>query len=70
MDHIDEQLAQIALDKKKYLAAVRAAASLGRKTCNRYYERSDETAVYRLVMSAFLPLLLPSCSDQLVVVVS
>ncbi|TFK79282.1 hypothetical protein K466DRAFT_474466, partial [Polyporus arcularius HHB13444] len=32
------------------LAAVRAAASLGRKTCNRYYERTDETAVYRFAM--------------------
>ncbi|KAI0693046.1 hypothetical protein C8T65DRAFT_539034, partial [Cerioporus squamosus] len=49
IDHIDDQLAKIALDKK-ILPAVRAAASLGRKTCNRYYEKTDETEAYRFAM--------------------
>ncbi len=53
MDHLDDQLTKIALNKK-ILSPVRAAASMGRKTCNRYYEKTDETEIYRFAMSKSL----------------
>ncbi|RDX45218.1 hypothetical protein OH76DRAFT_1331804, partial [Lentinus brumalis] len=53
MDHLDDKLAKIALDPQ-VPRAVRAAASLGRKTCNRYYGRTDDSFVYRFAM-AFHP---------------
>ncbi|TFK79582.1 hypothetical protein K466DRAFT_474837, partial [Polyporus arcularius HHB13444] len=50
MDHIDDRLAHMGLDEDM-LPAVRAAASLGRKTCNRYYEKTDDTETNRIAMA-------------------
>ena len=36
---------------KDYLASIRAAATLGKNTLNRYYNRTDESEVYRIAMS-------------------
>ncbi|RDX39999.1 hypothetical protein OH76DRAFT_1302296, partial [Lentinus brumalis] len=53
MDHLDDQLAKICFDKK-IAAPVRSAAALGRKTCNRFYVKTDDTEIYRFAM-AFHP---------------
>lgn len=49
MDRIDEHLATISVDKK-YSASIRAAASLGKKTINRYYDLTDGSESYRIAM--------------------
>ncbi|KAI0699600.1 hypothetical protein C8T65DRAFT_527591, partial [Cerioporus squamosus] len=49
MDHIDDKLAQIGLDED-ILPAVRAAASLGRKTCNWYYATTDDSPMCRFAI--------------------
>ncbi len=54
MDHIDETLAQMGLNED-FLPAVRAAASLGRKTCNRFYSKMDDTEMNRIVMGMSIP---------------
>ncbi len=52
MDHIDDRLAQIGLNED-ILPAVRAAASLGRKTCNRYYATTDDSPMCRFAISTY-----------------
>ena len=47
MDHIDSQLATYALDPK-LSPAIRAAAALGKKTVNKYYDYTDDTEIYRI----------------------
>ncbi|KAI0744391.1 hypothetical protein BC629DRAFT_1299019 [Irpex lacteus] len=50
MDRIDEYLATASVDKT-YLPSIRAAASLGKKTINRYYDLSDRSESYRIAMA-------------------
>jgi hypothetical protein len=52
MDHIDEQLTTEARDPK-YEPAIRASLALGRKTINRYYNKTDDSEVYRIAMSMY-----------------
>jgi hypothetical protein len=52
MDHIDQHLATAAIDNK-YNPAIRAALAIGKKTLNRYYDRTDHSEVYRIAMSIF-----------------
>ncbi len=52
MDHIDEHLASACIDDK-YDPAIRAAVAIGKKTLNRYYDRTDHLELYRIVMSKF-----------------
>ncbi|KAF8811031.1 hypothetical protein BYT27DRAFT_7008139, partial [Phlegmacium glaucopus] len=49
MDHIDEWLMTASINSK-IPASIRAAASLSKKTLNRYYERSDCSKVYHIAM--------------------
>jgi hypothetical protein len=49
MDHIDEYLAT-ASQNVKYSEAIRAALALGKKTLNRYYDKTDHSEVYRIAM--------------------
>lgn len=49
MDHIDEVLTTASIDQK-YEPAIRAAASLAKKTLNRYYHLSDDSEAYRIAM--------------------
>ena len=49
MDHIDEYLAT-ASQNVKYSEAIRAALALGKKTLNRYYNKTDHSEVYRIAM--------------------
>lgn len=52
MDRIDEHLATVSVNKE-YPASIRAAASLGKKTINRYYDLSDGSESYRISMGEY-----------------
>ena len=43
MDHIDKHLATAAIDRKHPLA-------IGKRTLNRYYDKTDHSEVYRIAM--------------------
>jgi hypothetical protein len=49
MDAIDETLATSALSSK-HSPALQAALSMGKKTLNRYYEKTDLSNTYRIAM--------------------
>ena len=49
MDIIDKELSKHALNDT-YAPSVRAAASLGKKTLNHYYNKTDDTKIYRIAM--------------------
>jgi len=49
MDHIDEHLAMAAIDNK-YPPAIKAALAIGKKTLNRYYDKTDQSEVFRIAM--------------------
>ena len=49
MDHIDEYLAT-ASQNPTYSEAIRAALALGKRTLNRYYDKTDHSEVYRIAM--------------------
>ena len=49
MDHIDEHLATAAIDSK-YPLAIKAALAIGKKTLNRYYDKTDHSEVFRIAM--------------------
>lgn len=51
MDHIDEYLATAATSNK-YCPAIKAALAIGKKTINRYYDKTDHSEVFRIAMSA------------------
>jgi hypothetical protein len=50
MDHIDSFLATAA-KKKKYPRSVQAALAIGKKTLNRYYNKTDDSEIFRIAMS-------------------
>ena len=50
MDHLDEHLALAALSPK-YKASIRAALSIGKKTLNCYYDQTDHSELYQIMMS-------------------
>ena len=54
MDCIDEVLATNALDAR-YSLSIQAALTLGKKTLNRYYSKTDLSEVYRIAMGMYLP---------------
>jgi len=49
MDHIDQYLATSSKNLQ-YSEAIRAALALGKKTLNRYYDKTDHSEVYRIAM--------------------
>ena len=49
MDHIDHELASSSWNRA-YLPSIRAATSLVKKTCNRYYSYTDKSEVYHITM--------------------
>jgi hypothetical protein len=49
MDHIDEHLATAAINNK-YPLAIKAALAIGKKTLNRYYDKTDHSEVFRIAM--------------------
>ena len=50
MDHLDQHLATSAVDLS-LPASIRAAATLGKQTLNKYYRMTDLSEVYRIAMS-------------------
>jgi len=58
MDHLDEHLTNTALDPK-YPTSIKAAIAIGKKTLNRYYDKTDHSEVFRIAMgtTSFLILL-------------
>jgi hypothetical protein len=49
MDHIDEHLATAAFENN-YPLAIKAALAIGKKTLNRYYDKTDHSEVFRIAM--------------------
>ncbi len=54
MDHIDSHLATAARNAK-YSPSIRAALALGKRTLNRYYNKTDHSEVYRIAMGTYAP---------------
>ena len=52
MDHIDTYLATATQDTK-YSVSIRAALAIGKRTLNRYYNKTDHSEVYRIAMGKF-----------------
>jgi hypothetical protein len=52
MDHIDEHLATAAIDNE-YPLAIKAALAIGKKTLNRYYDKTDHSKVFRIAMGMY-----------------
>lgn len=53
MDHIDNHLATATQDTK-YSVSIRAALAIGKRTLNRYYNKTDHSEVYRIAMGKSL----------------
>lgn len=53
MDHIDAHLA-MAAQSAVYSPSIRAALAIGKKTLNRYYNKTDYSEVYRIAMGTFI----------------
>lgn len=53
MDHIDEHLATAATSDQ-YCLAIKAALAIGKKTMNRYYNKTDQSEVFRIAMGKYL----------------
>jgi len=49
MDRIDEHLATSA-ENMRYSAAIRSALAIGKRTLNRYYNKTDHSEIYRIAM--------------------
>ena len=49
MGHIDEHLATATIDNK-YPLAIKAALAIGKKTLNRYYDKTDHSEIFRIAM--------------------
>ena len=52
MDHIDEHLATAALSAD-YPMAIKAALAIGKATLNRYYNKTDQSEIFRIAMGKF-----------------
>lgn len=49
MDHIDQHLATAAIGNR-YPLSIKAALAIGKKTLNRYYDKTDHSEVFRIAM--------------------
>jgi hypothetical protein len=49
MDHIDTYLAT-ATQNSRNPVSIRAALALGKRTLNRYYNKTDHSEIYRIAM--------------------
>jgi hypothetical protein len=52
MDHIDEHLATAALSAD-YPKAIKAVLAIGKRTLNRYYNKTDHSETFRIAMGMF-----------------
>ena len=53
MDHIDKVLATSSDSSCQYSLTIRATLAIGKKAMNRYYDKTDQSDVYRIAMSMF-----------------
>lgn len=51
IDFIDETFTNGVLNKRELDPAIRVAVGLAKNTLNRYYEKTDMSEKYRIVMS-------------------
>lgn len=49
MDHIDENLATSA-ENMSYSAAIHSVLAIGKRTLNHYYNKTDQSEIYRIAM--------------------
>jgi hypothetical protein len=49
MDHLDSKLATDA-SNNKYPISIKAALAIGKKTLNRYYDKTDQSEIFRIAM--------------------
>lgn len=59
MDHIDSVLVNAIVTgtdqkKVKLLISIKAALSIGKRTLNRYYDKTDLSEVYRIAMGKYI----------------
>ena len=52
MDHLDEHLTNATLNPK-YPVSIKAAIAVGKKTLNRYYDKTDHSEVFRIAMGTY-----------------
>ena len=52
MGHIDKHLVTAAIDNV-YPLAIKAALAIGKKTLNRYYDKTDHSEVFRIAMGMY-----------------
>jgi hypothetical protein len=52
MDHIDEHLATAAIGNE-YPLAIKVALAIGKRTLNRYYDKTDQSEVFRIAMGMY-----------------
>lgn len=50
MDHIDTHLATASSRRSTYSTSIRTALAIGKRTLNRYYDKTDHSEVYRIAM--------------------
>ena len=50
MDHIDAHLATASGWRSTYPISIRAALAIGKCALNRYYDKTDQSEVYRIAM--------------------
>lgn len=50
MDHIDKVLATTS-NSHRFSLPIRASLIIGKNTINRYYNKTDQSEVYRIAMS-------------------
>ncbi|KAF8256681.1 hypothetical protein EI94DRAFT_1488774, partial [Lactarius quietus] len=50
MNHIDKVLATSSDSPNQFNLAIRAALAIGKKAMNRYYDKTDQSEVYRISM--------------------
>ncbi len=58
MDHIDSVLTNAILTgtskNHKLLPSIKAALAIGKRTLNRYYDKTDHSEVFRIAMGMYL----------------
>jgi hypothetical protein len=53
MDYIDQQLTAYSISPM-YSASIKASITLGKKTLNRYYDKTDQSEIYRIAMGKLM----------------
>jgi len=60
MNTIDQCFATASLDDTRFSLPLKVALDLGKRIMNKYYDLTDESEIYHVSISKFLPFLLVS----------